>query len=422
MGVGRRPALFKAHEDQLAMDEASFGDAHAKGGEWRIENARVRWDILDAWAEAAAEAGIPRIADFNGGDNEGSAYFHVNQKSGIRWNTTKAFLRPAMKRPNLTVMTHALVKRLVLDGKRVTGVDITRNKIPMRLGARRDVILAAGAIGSPQIMQLSGIGPGGLLSDHGIDVHHEMEGVGGNLQDHLQLRLAYKVEGVETLNERAQTLFQKAGIALEYALKRSGPMSMAPSQLGTFAKSDPSRETANLQYHIQPLSLSKFGEPLDPFPAFTASVCNLRPTSRGTVAIQSPQPDAHPAISPNYLATAEDQTVAAEAIRLTRRIVDQPSLQKFKPEEFRPGPSAQTDEDLVQAAGDVGTTIFHPVGTCMMGQDETAVVDHRLRVHGLDGLRVMDASVMPRITSGNTNAPTLMIAEKGAAMALEDWR
>jgi choline dehydrogenase len=413
---------FKAHEDQLAMDEASFGDAHAKGGEWRIENARVRWDILDAWAEAAAEAGIPRIADFNGGDNEGSAYFHVNQKSGIRWNTTKAFLRPAMKRPNLTVMTHALVKRLVLDGKRVTGVDITRNKIPMRLGARRDVILAAGAIGSPQIMQLSGIGPGGLLSDHGIDVHHEMEGVGGNLQDHLQLRLAYKVEGVETLNERAQTLFQKAGIALEYALKRSGPMSMAPSQLGTFAKSDPSRETANLQYHIQPLSLSKFGEPLDPFPAFTASVCNLRPTSRGTVAIQSPQPDAHPAISPNYLATAEDQTVAAEAIRLTRRIVDQPSLQKFKPEEFRPGPSAQTDEDLVQAAGDVGTTIFHPVGTCMMGQDETAVVDHRLRVHGLDGLRVMDASVMPRITSGNTNAPTLMIAEKGAAMALEDWR
>lgn len=413
---------FKAHEDQLAMEETELGEAHARGGEWRIEMARVRWDILDAWAIAAEQAGIPRIADFNAGDNEGSAYFQVNQKSGIRWNTTKAFLRPAMDRPNLTVMTHALVRRIIVDGRRVVGVDITRNRIPMKLAASREVVLAAGAIGSPQILQLSGIGPGDLLSNHGIPVQNDLKCVGANLQDHLQLRLAYKVQGVKTLNENAQTLFQKAGIALEYALKRSGPMSMAPSQLGTFAKSDPSRETANLQYHIQPLSLSKFGEPLDPFPAFTASVCNLRPTSRGSVEILSRDPAAHPAISPNYLTTVEDQSVAADAIRLTRRIVSQAELQKYKSEEFRPGPQAQSDAELVEAAGDVGTTIFHPVGTCAMGTDDEAVVDPRLRVRGLEGLRVIDASVMPRITSGNTNAPTLMIAEKGAAMILEDWR
>ncbi len=414
--------FFLRHEDQLAMEPESFAGLHERGGEWRIENARVRWEILEAWASAAEQAGIPRIADFNGGDNEGSSYFQVNQKRGVRWNTARAFLKPALGRKNLSIVTQAMVENLLMNGPRVSGVQMRRNGIAMRVGAKREVILAAGSIGSPQIMQLSGLGPGGLLQSHGIDVKCDIPGVGENLQDHLQLRIAYKVQGVKTLNETSQTLWDKARIALEYAVKQSGPMSMAPSQLGTFAKSDPERETANLQYHIQPLSLNKFGEPLDPFPAFTASVCNLRPQSRGHVRIASPDPAAHPEIRPNYLSAEEDRQVAAELIKLTRRIVAQPAMQQYSPEEFRPGPDIQSDDDLARAAGDIGTTIFHPVGTCRMGADEAAVVDPRLRVNGIAGLRVADASVMPTITSGNTNAPTLMIAEKAAAMIREDWR
>jgi len=414
--------FFLRHEDQLAMEPESFAGLHERGGEWRIENARVRWEILEAWASAAEQAGIPRIADFNGGDNEGSSYFQVNQKRGVRWNTARAFLKPALGRKNLSIVTQAMVENLLMNGPRVSGVQMRRNGIAMRVGAKREVILAAGSIGSPQIMQLSGLGPGGLMQSHGIDVKCDIPGVGENLQDHLQLRIAYKVQGVKTLNETSQTLWDKARIALEYAVKQSGPMSMAPSQLGTFAKSDPERETANLQYHIQPLSLNKFGEPLDPFPAFTASVCNLRPQSRGHVRIASPDPAAHPEIRPNYLSAEEDRQVAAESIKLTRRIVAQPAMQQYSPEEFRPGPDIQSDDDLARAAGDIGTTIFHPVGTCRMGADEAAVVDPRLRVNGIAGLRVADASVMPTITSGNTNAPTLMIAEKAAAMIREDWR
>ena len=413
---------FLRHEDQLAMEPGTFDGLHERGGEWRIENARVRWDILEAWAQAAEQAGIPRIDDFNRGDNEGSSYFQVNQKRGVRWNTARAFLKPALGRKNLSIVTHAMVERLIVDGPRVTGVEMKRNGIAMRLGARREVILTAGSIGSPQIMQLSGLGPGEVLQANGIEVARDIAGVGENLQDHLQLRIAYKVQGVKTLNETSQTLWDKARIALEYVVNQSGPMSMAPSQLGTFAKSDPGRETANLQYHIQPLSLNKFGEPLDPFPAFTASVCNLRPQSRGHVRIASPDPAAHPEIRPNYLSAEEDRQVAAESIKLTRRIVAQPAMQQYSPEEFRPGPDIQSDDDLARAAGDIGTTIFHPVGTCRMGADEAAVVDPRLRVNGIAGLRVADASVMPTITSGNTNAPTLMIAEKAAAMIREDWR
>jgi choline dehydrogenase-like flavoprotein len=413
---------FLRHEDQLAMEPGTFDGLHERGGEWRIENARVRWDILEAWAQAAEQAGIPRIDDFNRGDNEGSSYFQVNQKRGVRWNTARAFLKPALGRKNLSIVTHAMVERLIVDGPRVTGVEMKRNGIAMRLGARREVILTAGSIGSPQIMQLSGLGPGEVLQANGIEVARDIAGVGENLQDHLQLRIAYKVKGVKTLNETSQTLWDKARIALEYAVNQSGPMSMAPSQLGTFAKSDPGRETANLQYHIQPLSLNKFGEPLDPFPAFTASVCNLRPLSRGHVRITSPDPAAHPEIRPNYLSAEEDRQVAADSIRLTRRIVAQPALKKYSPEEFRPGADVDGDENLARAAGDIGTTIFHPVGTCRMGSDDGAVVDPRLRVAGIDGLRVADASVMPTITSGNTNAPTLMIAEKAAAMIKEDWR
>ena len=415
---------FMKHEDQLALAAEDLEGVHGQGGEWRVEKPRISWDILDAWAEAAEQAGIPRVKDFNRGDNEGTSYFQVNQKSGIRWNTAKGFLKPVLNRKNLSIVTHATAQRLIVQGRKVTGIDILRNRIPMKLGARREVILAAGAIGSPQLLQLSGIGPGHLLAQHGIEPVVENEEVGQNLQDHLQIRCAYKVSGVKTLNENSQTLFQKAKIALEYAVMRSGPMSMAPSQLGTFAKSDATRETANLQYHIQPLSLEKFGEPLDAFPAFTASVCNVRPTSRGHVRITDTKPAAHPEIKPNYLSTEEDRLVAADSIRLTRRIVSQPALQRFNPEEFRPGPTAPDAdvEALVRAAGDISTTIFHPVGTCRMGGDENAVVDPRLRVNGVEGLRVIDASVMPTITSGNTNSPTLMIAEKGADMIIEDWK
>ncbi len=414
---------FLKHEDQQALSSDQFNGVHASGGEWRVENPRISWEILDAFRDAAEQAGIPKISDFNTGDNEGSSYFHVNQKRGWRWNTVRGFLKPVMKRPNLTVMTHAQVQRLQVEDKRATGVAFLRKGTPMQVNARREIILSAGAIGSPQIMQLSGIGPGDLLRTHGIAVEHELPGVGSNLQDHLQVRCAYKVHGIRTLNENSQTLFDKAKMGLEYALFRSGPMTMAPSQVGCFAKSDPSRETPNLQYHIQPLTLDKFGEPLHSFPAFTASVCNLRPESRGHVHIKSPEPDAHPEIRLNYLSAEADRRVAADSIRLTRKIVAQPALAQYSPEEFKPGPDvADDDEALAKAAGDAGTTIFHPVGSCLMGTGEMAVVDARLKVHGIKGLRVVDASVMPTITSGNTNSPTIMIAEKASAMIAEDWR
>ncbi|MEZ5908991.1 MAG: GMC family oxidoreductase N-terminal domain-containing protein [Hyphomicrobiaceae bacterium] len=413
---------FMKHEDQCAMEPAGFAGKHARGGEWRVERARVRWDVLDAFRDACAEAGIPKVTDFNGGDNEGVDYFHVNQRSGWRWSTATGFLRPAASRPNLTVSTHTLVERLTLEGRRVSGLEVRTRGQRRTVTVRREVILSAGAIGSPQILQLSGIGPGALLQGHGIAVRHELPGVGENLQDHLQIRCAYKVSGIATLNERANSLIGKIGIALEYALFRSGPMSMAPSQVGAFARTDPSFETPNVQYHIQPLTLDRFGEPLHPFPAFTASVCNLRPESRGHVRIVSGDPSAHPEIRANYLSTEGDRRVAADSIRLTRRIVSMPSLARYAPVEFKPGPAYTSDEDLARVAGDIATTIFHPVGTAKMGTDPMAVVDPRLKVHGLAGLRVVDASVMPTITSGNTNSPTIMIAEKASAMIAEDWR
>jgi choline dehydrogenase len=413
---------FKKHQDQWAMDPDAFEGAHARGGEWRIERPRIRWEILDAFRDAAAEAGIPKVEDFNAGNNEGCGYFHVNQKTGIRWNTAKGFLRPVRHRHNLSILTDAMVETLLLDGKRVTGVRMRQNGRSRTLSAAREVVLCAGAIGSPQIMQLSGVGPGAVLHEVGIPVRHELKGVGANLQDHLQIRCAYRVRNVRTMNERFQSLAQRAGFAVQYLLTRRGPMTMAPSQLGAFIKSDPSRDTPDLQYHVQPLSLPKFGEPLDPFPAFTASVANVRPTSRGSVRIKSPDPEAHPEIKPNYLSTPEDRQVAAASIRVTRHIISMPALAKYHPEEFRPGAEIDGEEALAKAAGDISTTIFHPVATCRMGNDDMAVVDHRLKARGLSGLRIADASIMPAITSGNTNAPTLMIAEKAAAMILEDAR
>ncbi len=410
---------FMKSEDQAAVPA---DEHHAEGGEWRVENQRLSWDVLDSFQEAAAQEGIPKTNDFNRGDNLGCGYFHVNQRTGMRWSTAKGFLKPARGRANLTILTHAEADRIEFDGTRVTGLTLRQKGAPARVSVGGELILSAGSIGSPQILELSGVGNPEILREHGIEVHHALKGVGENLQDHLQVRCAYKVTGVKTLNERANSLFGKAGIALEYMLKRSGPMSMAPSQLGAFAKSDPSLEFPNLQYHVQPLTLEKFGEPLHPFPAFTASVCNLRPESRGTVHIKSPTPGDKPSIRPNYLSAPADRRVAVEAIRLTRRIVSQPAMAQFSPEEFKPGPSIQSDDDLARAAGDIATTIFHPVGTAKMGDDAMSVVDDRLRVHGLQGLRVVDGSVMPTITSGNTNSPIIMIAEKAADMIREDRR
>ena len=409
---------FKRSEDY----HRGADDLHGSGGEFRVEDMRLTWEILDAFRDAAAEVGIPKTDDFNRGDNEGCGYFHVNQTRGVRWTTAKGFLRPVMDRPNLEVLTKAQAKRIRFDGRRAVGVELRRDGAEMSVTARREVILAAGAVASPQLLQLSGVGPGEVLQEHGIPMVHALPGVGDNLQDHLQVRLAFKVRNTKTINERANSLLGRVGMGLEYALFRRGPMTMSPSQLGAFAKSDPSRGTPNLEYHVQPLSLEKFGEPLHPFPAFTASVCNLRPESRGHVRIKSADPFAPPAIKPNYLSTDADRRVAADAIRLTRRICAAQALARFTPEEFKPGTHMQSDEDLARAAGDIGTTIFHPVGTAKMGDDERAVVDARLRVHGLEGLRVVDASVMPTITSGNTNAPTIMIAEKAADMIREDRR
>lgn len=397
-------------------------EKHGQGGEWRVEPNRLRWDVIEAFREAAVESGIPWTEDFNRGDNEGVSHFEVNQKGGVRWNTSKAFLRPAMQRPNLTVVTGALVKKLRLEGRRVTGVEFSRGREAVYAEARHETILSAGAIGSPQILQLSGIGPGAVLQRHGIPVVHDLP-VGENLQDHLQLRMAFKVKSTETLNTILSSWWGKAKIALEYALFRTGPMTMPPSQLGAFARSNPSHATPNVEYHVQPLSLDKFGDPPHRFPAFTASICNLRPTSRGHLRITSPDPRAYPAIQCNYLSTPEDRTVAVESIRLTRRIVtESDALKPYEPEEFVPGPQYQTDDELVKAAGDIGTTIFHPVGTCKMGRpdDSTAVVDPQLRVRGIEQLRVIDASIMPTITSGNTNSPTIMIAEHGAQLVLRD--
>jgi len=412
---------FKRTEDyQHGADEL-----HGAGGELRVEERRVNWEILDAWREAAEECGIPKIEEFNRGDNSGNAYFQMNQRRGVRWSNTKAFLRPVMHRPNLTVLTQAHVKRVRVQTlgflKRATGVEFSLGPRGNQFAeARGEVILAAGSIGSPQILQLSGIGPGALLQELGINVEHSLPGVGENLHDHLQIRLMYKVKNVRTLNERANSLFGKMAMGLEYLFFRTGPLTMPPSQLGAFAKSDPAQPSANIEWHVQPLSLDKFGSPLHPFPAITPSVCNLRPTSRGHVRIKSPDPHAHPAIMLNYLSTMEDKKVAVDSIHITRRIMQAKALAKYQPEEFKPGPDFKTDLSLMSAAGDLGTTIFHPVGTCRMGHDELAVVDDRLRVRGIAGLRVIDASVMPRITSGNTNAPTTMIAEKGAEFVRED--
>ncbi|HTE35991.1 MAG TPA: GMC oxidoreductase, partial [Reyranella sp.] len=407
------------------LDGHFLGDTehHGGSGEWRVEQPRVRWDVLDAVIAAANEKGIPRTADFNTGDNNGVGYFHVNQKRGLRMSTARAFLKPVLNRPNLRLETGVLVEKVLVEGRRAVGVQYRQDGRPVEARARGEVVLAAGAVGSPQILQLSGIGPADWLGDLGIGVVKETLGVGRNLQDHLQQRAIYKVSGVKTLNTTYHSLVRRALMGIEYALLQKGPLTMAPSQLGIFTMSSSEHERANIEFHVQPLSLDKFGEPLHRFPAITVSACNLRPTSRGTIRLRSVDPSAKPMIAPNYLSTSEDRRVAADAIRVTRRLMKQSALQPYHPEEYLPGPSVGDDDaSLAKAAGDIGTTIFHPIGTAKMGlpSDPMAVVDERLRVMGLEGLRVVDASVMPSITSGNTNTPTIMIADKAAQMMIED--
>jgi choline dehydrogenase-like flavoprotein len=411
--------LFKKHEDHFL----GASDSHAAGGEWRIEAQRLRWDILDAFRAAAAQAGIKPIDDFNCGDNEGCCLFHVNQRRGRRWSAARAFLKPVLSRANLRLETGCVVERVEFDGRRAVGVAWRQDGIARRARCRREIILSAGSIGSTQLLLLSGVGPTAALQSLGIAVVIDRPGVGENLQDHLQLRLIHKVLGVKTLNETYRSLLGRVMMGLEYAVLRRGPLTMAPSQLGLFTRSDPRQERANIQFHVQPLSLDRFGEPLHAFPAFTTSVANIRPTSRGTVRLRSPDPTAAPVIKPNYLTTDEDRAVAADSIRVARRVVAQPALQRYRPVEYLPGGAVGDDDaSLVKAAGDIGTTIFHPVGTAKMGRatDPLAVVDGRLRVLGLERLRVVDASIMPTITSGNTAAPTMMIAEKGALLIQED--
>ncbi|HMW56929.1 MAG TPA: GMC family oxidoreductase N-terminal domain-containing protein [Rhodocyclaceae bacterium] len=405
---------FKGVEDHWKGNSA----AHGAGGEWRVERQRLSWDVLDRFAEATVQAGIPATPDFNGGDNLGVSQFEVNQKRGTRWSSARGFLDPVRHRPNLRVVTGALADKLAIAGRAVKGIEFRLGGESCVARSRIETVLAAGSIGSPAILQRSGVGDPQLLSSLGIPVVHALQGVGQNLQDHLQIRSVYKIQGIKTLNQQANSLWGKAMMGLEYALFRRGPLTMAPSQLGLFARSDESVASPDLEYHVQPLSLDKFGDPVHKFPAFTASVCDLRPKSRGSIDIRDRDPASAPKIAPCYLSHEDDRRKAATALRLTRRIVNQPALAPFKPVEHLPGKDFTTDEQLAQAAGNIGTTIFHPVGTCKMGRpdDHSAVTDSELRVRDMSGLRIVDASIMPTITSGNTSSPTIMIAERGAQL------
>ena len=392
---------------------------HGSGGEWKVNQQRLSWEVLDSFKDATIEAGIPQVDDFNEGNNFGVSYFKVNQNDGLRWNTVKAFLEPVKNRKNLRVISKCEVSKIILKNKKAKGVKVFRNGKSEEIYVNREIILSSGSIGSPKILELSGIGNPNILSKLGIDTEVESKNIGENLQDHLQLRVIYELENAKTLNQKANSFIGKLGIGLEYALKRTGPMSMAPSQLGLFAMSDKSHETPNLQFHVQPLSLDKFGEPLHNFPGLTASVCNLNPQSRGNVHIVSKDYKIAPSIDPNYLSAEKDKIVAAQSIKLARKIISQPAMKKYNPKEYAPGIQFQSEDDLKKVAGDIGTTIFHPVGTCAMGTNVSSVTDSNLKVRGVEGLRIADASIMPTITSGNTNAPTLMIAEKASEMILK---
>ena len=364
---------------------AGASPMHAAGGGWKVSKQRLRWEILEAVQEGAREFGIEPRADFNDGDNEGSGLFEVNQRRGVRWNTADGFLRPAMKRPNLRVVVGAETERLLIEGREVRGVVYRHREGRRQALARAEVLLAAGSIHSPKILELSGVGQPERLTGLGIGVVHESPGVGENLQDHLQIRTVFKVSNARTLNTMANGAWGKLRIVLEYALRRSGPMSMAPSQFGIFTKSDSARATPDLEYHVQPLSTDRLGDPLHPFPAITMSVCNLRPESRGSCHVTSADVDSHPEIRPNYLSTDHDRRVAVVSVRQAREIMTAAALKRYTPEEFLPGAEVQSEDELMEAIGNIATTIFHPVGTCRMGPEPGAVVGADLRVHGLGG-------------------------------------
>ncbi|UXA16069.1 GMC family oxidoreductase [Mycobacterium sp. SMC-4] len=435
---GETLTIYKELEDYFGGAD----DWHGAAGEIRVERPRVRWRILDAWQAAAAELGIAPIEEFNRGDNSGCAYFHVNQRRGRRWSMADAFLHPVTHRPNLTVYTQSQALQLLMDHQvseyqrrgawttaqhRVTGLRLLKDGQILDVGARREVILSAGAIGSPHLMQVSGLGPARLLTHHQVPVAVDLPGVGENLQDHLQLRTVYRVRGARTVNTLYRNWITRAGMGFQYLMLRSGPLTMPPSTLGAFAKSDPALASPDLEWHVQPLSLPKFGEPLHPFAAITPSVCNLRPTSRGHVRMTHADPLTHPKILCNYLSTEADREIAVRGLRMTRQIMAAPALARYRPEELLPGPQRVSDDDLRMAARELGTTIFHPVGTCAMGAFDTrglpqsigTVLDTDCRVFGVAGLRVADASAMPTITSGNTNAPVMLIAERAARAILE---
>jgi choline dehydrogenase-like flavoprotein len=413
---------FKRHED-FALGANEF---HSVGGELGVSPQRVNWPILDAVRRAAVEDGVHETNDFSNGVGEGVGPYHVIQRNGVRASAARAFLKPARNRRNLRIETGALTARILFEGRRAVGIEYRQRGTTRQARARREVIIATGSIKTPQLLMLSGVGPGAHLADHGISVLVDRPGVGANLQDHLQMLLTYQLEGTHTLNQRYNAPFGKVGIALEYALLRRGPMAMGPSPLGIFLRSDQDRDRANLAFTVLPFSRVSPGmkSNFHPFPAITMSVYTCRPTSRGTVRLKNPDTAAAPELRFNYLSTPDDRELAVESIRITRRIMGRKALAPYRPVEIRPGPQVRDDDDqaLLEAFGAHATTIFHPVGTARMGapHDAHAVVDARLRVIGVEALRVIDASVMPTITSGNTNAPTMMIAEKGAALVLED--
>lgn len=408
-------AYFKKSEDQ----ERGADEYHGVGGLLKVSDLRLRRPIADFFIKAAEQVGIPVNPDYNGASQEGVGYFQQTAHKGFRWSTARGFLRPAMKRSNLTVITRAHTNRILFEGARATGVEYQKKGVVHQVKANKEVILSAGAIGSPQILQLSGVGPKDLLDKLQIPLIYNLPGVGKNLQDHLQIRLIFKTSQ-RTLNDELNSYFKQFKVGLQYFFKRTGPLTLAASQVAIFTKSDPSVERPDIQFHMQPLSADKPGDGVHPFSAFTASVCQLRPHSRGHIEIKSRDPLVHPEIHPNYLSDERDHKVAVESVKVARKISEAPALKPYILDEYVPGREFQTDVELLDAARQYSQTIYHPTSTCKMGHDEMAVVNDRLQVHGIEGLRVIDASIMPEIVSGNTNAPAIMIAEKGADMILED--
>jgi choline dehydrogenase-like flavoprotein len=411
------PYFKKAENQERGADEF-----HGAGGPLSVSNMRISREICDVYIKAAEELGIPATDDFNGASQEGAGYVQLTTRNGRRCSAAVGYLNPVKKRPNLDVVTHALTHRVLLDGKRAIGIEYSVKGDTRTAYADAEVLLSAGAIGSPQILQLSGIGGGVRLADAGMGVVHDLPGVGENLQDHLQVRSMYRTKDPITMNDQVKNPINKMFMGLDYLFFRRGPLSMGASQVCVFTRTQQDMETPDIQFHLQPLSADKPGDGLHKFSAFTSSVCQLRPESRGYLTITSNDPTDYPAIHPNYLATQTDQRTIVDGMKMSRRLSETLSLGPYVAEELEPGPQAKSDEELLEHARDNSVTIYHPVGTCKMGSDTMAVVDDRLRVYGIERLRVVDASIMPTLVSGNTNAPTIMIAEKAADMILEDAR